>query len=251
MSRMKANRFVAYFDMLGMGSAVKRNVDEAWGALSDLQATINSDFGMRVGGKDIRLNDRVKKRLLSDTIVLFTLGDEVEDVWAITVLCSKMFMENLRRCVPLRGAIAHGEFYFNFDLDLILGVPLVCACALAEEAQWLGITVDEVTADRVRTAFALVSKDPVVVEWPVPLKDGKCERKNVVNWPLPLRIRKNFTCPMRVEDFYQAFEPLFGKFDSLKDRDQLKYRNTVQFINAQLDGPGFSKPVVVGDSVPR
>ena len=38
MASMKnSNRYVAHFDMLGMTSAIRKNADEAWGALSDLR----------------------------------------------------------------------------------------------------------------------------------------------------------------------------------------------------------------------
>lgn len=205
MSRKDA-RYVAHFDMLGMKEAVLRNQDEAWGALSDLNAAKERiyEISIEIVSSGHVIKDRVKTFIFSDTIIIFTLSDLPEDLYSILILSSELFSNSLHRCVPLRGGIAHGDFFFNLDLGLFLGVPLK-------------------TAENTHP----------IIEWDIPLKNQKSKRGYVLNWPKIFK--NNFTIkPVPLADFYSPFESLFGSYSELREDVKAKYVNTVEFINNQL-----------------
>ncbi len=131
--------------MLGMESAVRRNEDAAWGALSDLQfAKTKSHYtSIILPAKANIITARIKTLMFSDTVLFFSYSDELDDLYAILILSAEFFKDALHKCVPIRGGIAHGNFFFNFDLGLYLGSSLIDAYHLGEESQWLGIVVDQ------------------------------------------------------------------------------------------------------------
>jgi len=141
----------------------------------------------------------------------------------------------------------HGQFRFNLDHSIFSGPALVESYRLGERAQWLGLIVDKVVAERSRVyGLQAGTSVPVIVEWDVPVQPEKAlcglrkkngvVRQSVVNWPAVFR--RNFTVPppISVKCFYQAFEQLFGLFEKLSQKEQAKYKNTVAFINAMLSG---------------
>jgi hypothetical protein len=230
-------RFVAFFDMLGMSDLSLRDADIAWGALSDLSKAKNEilKIGIEIVNTSEIIEDRVRAFTFSDSIVAFTLSNQVVDTYAIVILSSELFSAALHSCIPLRGAIAHGRFLFNFDQNLFAGPPLVNAYRLSEEAQWLGIRLDEVVASKARD-IPLQSKqgNQIIIDWEVPTKSGEKMKSHVIDWVTPHI--NNFTVqpPVSVQQFYQAFQSMFGCFEQLPESVQRKYTNTVEFINNRL-----------------
>ena len=232
----KDARYVAHFDMLGMKEAVLRNQDVAWDALSDLNAAKERiyELSIEIISSGHVIKDRVKTFIFSDTIIIFTLSDLPEDLYSILILSSELFSNSLHRCVPLRGGIAHGDFFFNLDLGLFLGVPLVNAYQIGEEAQWAGITVDKYVFQKSKSIPLKTAENThPIIEWDIPLKNQKSKRGYVLNWPKIFK--NNFTIkPVPLADFYSPFESLFGSYSALREDVKAKYVNTVKFINNQL-----------------
>ena len=205
-SKMKQDhkRFVAHFDMLGMKQAILRNDNEAWGALCDINEAKKRIYriSIEVKNKDMIVADRVRTFFFSDTVIIFTLSDELEDLYAILILSSELFSNSFHRCVPLRGGLAHGEFYFNLDESLFLGKPLVKAYEIGECAQWIGIVVDEFIAE-------MAEPYPIgeeIIQWNVPQKDNTFKREFVLNWPW--FFRNNFTIkPVTIAAFLKPLYP--------------------------------------------
>ncbi len=234
-NRPKQNRYVAYFDMLGFKTATLKNSAEAWGALSDLRRCMDEVSGIpiKIKNENVILIDRIKIFILADSVLIFTAEDLEYDLVAILMLTSELFAKALYRCVPLRGAITHGEFFYNLDLSIFGGVPFVCAYELEKSVQWSGIVVDDTVAERHKEVSIL--KD-VIIPWDVPLKNGTKERKQVVDWVRPHKENFKKKPPITVADYYRAFEKLFGPYSDLKSDVQAKYINTVDFINCLLTG---------------
>lgn len=231
-------RYVAYFDMLGMSHLTLRDPEVAWNAVSGLNQAQHESLriSIELSATSQTIRDRVRAFTFSDSIVMFSLSDGPSDTWAIVVLATELFARSLHYCVPIRGGIAHGRFFFNFDRNLFVGPPLVEAYHLAEEAQWLGIRVDDTVA---ANAHALPISSPrgrpAIVEWPVPLKSGASPLSHVSDWPETHRANFTKTPPIAVEAFYQAFVGLFGCFANLPLDVRQKYANTVDFVNARLE----------------
>lgn len=235
---MKNNyKYVAHLDMLGMTEAIRCNANEAWGALSDLRLSennIDANYKIKLPASNLFADNRVYKRRFSDTIILFTLDNKVEDLYAILFKSVLLFLEALKKCIPLRGGISYGEFFINFELDMFLGKALVDAHHLGETAQWLGIVIDDVIYQN-RNLIPDHQNQPFMVRWDLPIKNEKeirKEIKSVLNWPA--LFMPTVALPISVEDFYKPFESLFGNFNKLHGNVQGKYVNTTNFINYQL-----------------
>ncbi len=231
------NRYVAHFDILGMTSAIRRNADEAWGALSDLRQVekeIDTNYKIKLPNSNTIVNGHAHCKRFSDTIILFTLEDNIEDLYAILFKSALLFCKSLKKCIPLRGGIAYGEFFINFELEMFLGKALIDAHDIGESAQWLGVVID----DAIYQKHNLIPKhdnQPFMVKWDLSMKSEKeikKEIKSVLNWPVSFKPTVNL--PVSTKDFYAPFESLFGSFEELPINIQNKYKNTVDFMNYQL-----------------
>lgn len=231
------SRYVAYLDMLGMSQLTVRDPELAWQALSGLNETQQEILGLEIEllTTGNRIRDRVRAFTFSDSIVMFSLSDELPDTWAMVILASELFTQALHCCIPVRGAIAHGRFLFNLERNLFAGPPLVSAYHLAEEAQWLGVRVDEAVAARAQ-AIPINSPRgrPVVIEWGVRVKSGARIVSHVVDWVETHRANFTVPPPIGVEAFYEAFVRMFGRLEELPLDVRVKYENTVEFVNERL-----------------
>lgn len=234
------NRYVAHFDMLGFKNAITRNLDEAWGALCDLRSSMDEILRMtieNISPKQI-IDNRIKAHIFSDSILIFTLSNQPEDLKAILILTVQLFAKSLAACVPLRGGISFGKFYFNHNLNLFCGVPFVQAYQIGECAQWSGIVVhDSVAKNYFNDPDKPTSGEaPALVQWGVPIKPSGQKEHWVINWPHICKSSFNKS-PITTKKYYQAFESLFGSYDELKEDAKTKYENTVKFVNWALDTP--------------
>lgn len=217
--------------MLGMKRATLRNSDEAWGALSDISAAKDRIYqtAIEIRSSNKIIANRVRTFFFSDTVIVFSLADTYEDIYAMLILSTRLFFDALKKCVPMRGGIAHGEFFFNEKKGLFLGEALIRAYQAGECAQWLGIVTDE-------SFTAEAKKAPIgnnIVKWRVPQNDGRIKETNVINWP------RNYADSFKVKPvtanaFYEAFVSLFGPYEEQTDSVKMKYLNTVTFINSML-----------------
>lgn len=231
----KDNRFVAHFDMLGMAALTKRDPDLAWQKLTDLRFAHEERLNLvieRVDTNELIVN-QIQTFTFSDTIIAFSKGSTENDALAIFTLTTELFSRTLHDCVPIRGGIAHGRFAFNFELNLFSGPALVDAYELGESSQWLGIVVDEHTAEVV--SKLLIGKSPrgrdLIVPWNVPCKGNALRQRMVVNWPETQYRNYSGTLPLTVGSFYQPFSNLFGSLGELAPSVVAKYENTVAFFN--------------------
>jgi hypothetical protein len=179
-------------------------------------------------------------RLFSDSVLLFTFRGCVEDLYLILILSAELFAQSLHRCVPLRGAIAYGDFYYYLKKSLFCGIPLVKAQETGERAQWSGIMIDDDVAVHYQKAPLTSQDEYAIMRWSVPVKgkDGDEVTKEehwVLKWPLIHRNNFNIEPPISPELYSKAFESLFkGTYKDWPKDIQAKYDNTVEFINAIL-----------------
>lgn len=230
-------RYVAYFDMLGMKTAVYRDLFKAWEALGTIdnarEQIYRYSFDLKDINKTVVLQDRLKYFIFSDTIIAFTYKDEIEDLWAILFFSIEIFCQCLHRCIPLRGGISFGDFLFNLDKNFFLGRPLIEAHAISEPAQWLGIILSDYVASQcIANNIQGDDKEPIVVDWDVEQKDSSIQKRSVINWSATHKNNFIDKPPITAPQFYEAFEGLFGEYAKLRDKDKRKHINTVKFINS-------------------
>ena len=227
------NRFVAHFDMLGMRALAKRNPDLAWQTLIDLSWARDErmHLGIERRNSGNLISDRVHSFIFSDTLIAFSLGNEQDDVLALLILTTEVFTRALYYGIPLRGGISHGRFNFDIGLNLFSGPALVDAYELGELSQWLGVVVDDYTAE-------VAKSTPIhehIVRWNVPVKNKRPVERNVVNWVKTQRGNYRGPIPLTIDAFYSPMAKLFGPLEELGQTIRMKYENTVEFFNAHYD----------------
>ncbi|MFZ0889901.1 MAG: hypothetical protein WA005_15755 [Candidatus Binataceae bacterium] len=240
--RRSGLRYVAFFDILGMSDLILQNHEKAWEILGRIRHEMIAGMEQQrfevslTGGSPVKRfknADYIKYFTFSDSILLFTDGETVLDLLSIVSFCTEFFASAFYRCVPLRGNIAHGEFWFNLQHNVFSGPALVMAYRAAEDPQWMGVTVDSVVSERLNLGLP---QAPHLCEWDVPVKSqSEPKRLSVVNWPALHRNAFSVRPPITAEHLYAAaFERVFGPFQSLEPSAQAKYVNTALFINAKL-----------------
>src|SRR6266853_164897 len=179
------DRFVGHFDMLGMSALTKRDPDLAWTKLSQLSQARDKRMHLGIERLDTKesITDQIRSFIFSDTLIAFSKGNTHNDALALLLLTTEVFTLALHHCIPLRGGIAHGRFSFNLDQNLFSGPALVDAYDVGEASQWLGVVIDDKTADILKNTpiRSQTGKDAVVL-WDVPVKEGTPVTRNVVNW---------------------------------------------------------------------
>lgn len=238
MKSHRDNRFVAHFDMLGMSALTKRNPDLAWERLSALSRARDERMHLGIRRLDTHefITDQVQSFIFSDTLVAFSKGNTQNDVMALLLLTTEVFTRALHYCIPLRGGVTHGRFNFNLDRNLFSGPALVDAYAIGESSQWIGVVVDDYTAD-VAKSIPLRSGTgrETIVQWDVPMKAEPLASRHVVNWVQTHRHNYRGPIPLTVETFYAPLANLFGPLETLAPSSRIKYENTVEFFNAYYD----------------
>ena len=230
------DRFVGHFDMLGMSALTKRAPDLAWQKLSELSQARDKRLHLGIERLDTKelITDQIKSFIFSDTLIAFSKGSTQNDALALLLLTTEVFTLALHHCIPLRGGIAHGRFSFNLDQNLFSGPALVDAYNLGEGSQWLGVVIDDRTAEAVKnTPIRSQGGKDAVTLWDVPIKNGSSVTRSVVNWVETHRHNYVGPVPLTVEMFYSPMAALFGPWEKLPREIQIKYENTVSFFNAQ------------------
>lgn len=232
-------RYVAYFDMLGFKEAIKLNQDIAWSCISEMQRSMDEILRIRIKdtSNNFIIEDRIRAFIFSDSVVLFSLSNEYMDLMAILILSTQLFGRSVKYRIPLRGGISYGDFYFNFEKNLFCGLPLVKAFEMGECIQWSGVVLDsiiihhcEVNKKNDKEFFC----SNIQIPWKGKLKDSNTINIYALNWPSVFRNNWAKKPPISVEDYYKAFEKIFGSYQSLKKEIQQKYINTIEFVNFSL-----------------
>lgn len=151
--------------------------------------------------------------------------------------CNEILTLLLSRSIPFRVGMAYGLFVFNLDEGVFAGPPWIQAYRLGEDAQWIGVVLDQSVAERaaqLELPLQDMNGNDLVVQWDVPLKNGSKAPRSVLAWPRSHRNNFRVKPPISVESFYQAFVQLFGPLSELRSREREKYENTVAFVNAML-----------------
>jgi hypothetical protein len=230
-------RFVAHVDILGMSAIVEKSTDEAWGMLSDLVATRdrvrNSAIEFLQTKEMVYMSSATQAVTFSDTIIFFTEGASDTELRSLVILVTELLHKAMCNCVPVRIGLALGRFLFDIDQSMYAGPALIEAYRAGESSQWLGISLAKSVQERARNLGLKSGSSDIIVEWPVPVKDG-VEQRLVVNWPAVFAHDFKVSPPISVAQFYQAFERAFGPYVDLANDVQVKYVNTAEFVNERL-----------------
>lgn len=229
---MFPKRWVACFDILGFSNLIKSSsfysnpsiVLEVYekalqDAKNELQ-TLNSTLE----------GTRINRLHFSDTFLFYSKDDTPESYsWIQSV--AKNF---IRHCldgdpsIPLRGAIAYGEFYADQDKGIYFGEAFIEAYEGAESQNWIGLILTKTVESKVHEYGLYTSRHqfPVVN---VPIKKEYKTKYMSIN--LFTKI-KHPAYSFHAENLEQTtrIQTLKMMKQYAEEKDKIKYQNTIDHI---------------------
>jgi hypothetical protein len=148
-----------------------------------------SNKAVRLGGR--QLANRVITFTFNDTILIVYQTEKPEksvnlkDVQRFGELLRRFTVKSLEHGILFRGAIAIGRFYVDRDTNTVIGEAVTDAAVWYDCADWIGIIA---TPHGTLLIQSLIEQEHgdigrLMVDFPVPLKDGSVLSLKAVNWP--------------------------------------------------------------------
>jgi hypothetical protein len=213
-------KWVSCFDRLGFKIYLRNH--GLVNAFCDMRWCLNElEFHGKLNG--------VQFAWFSDTFLLYTCDDSRDSFCAIDEAARGFFDELVDAGIPLRGAMAFGDFYADKTGGIFLGNSLVDAYEYGQGFDWLGFALHGSALKRMEEV-GLPTSGPYYKQSGVKSKNRKAggsEQETVVAYlvglssPLPLDGRN---------PYLQAVEEMESCAED--KRHKTKYLNTVQFNKA-------------------
>lgn len=110
---------------------------------------------------------------------------ELKQIVAFFTILRKFLVDSLTHKILFRGSVAIGTFYAEKDSNTVIGQAVTDAAAWYDKADWIGI---QATPKATIIIQRWVEKDSetkghLMLDYDVPLKDGKSVSVTAVNWP--------------------------------------------------------------------
>ncbi len=176
MSDSEQESYLALFDVLGFASKIKT---------SSIQDMISSLQHLEY----IAGTKGVQSIVFSDTVLLYTIGTNPQDLYELVEHCCKLVAECNRNDLMLRGAITRGEFYH--ERQIFLGKAMVTAYYLEQSQEWMGAVMDRVLVDKLdhsdnpgeQRCWKELRDHQLLIPYRAPLKDGPAGNLWCLGWP--------------------------------------------------------------------
>lgn len=143
---LTANRFVAFFDILGFKELVnsqKHNeVLEKLNKLVISARKLKNIGHIQFFSERSISNDQTKFVTFSDSYIFFSKGDSKQDAMKILFDSYAIIISALKLGIPIKGSISYGEITVDFNNNLFFGKPIIDAYLLHEELQMLTVIID-------------------------------------------------------------------------------------------------------------
>jgi len=214
-------RWVSYFDRLGFGQFTAEH-----GLVEIFSETSFCLSEARRHGQDFA---NVECAWFSDTFLFWSTDDSRASCRAVAEASRWFFDGLIDSKVPLRGALAFGDFYGDKANGLFFGKALVDACHCGEKYDWLGFVLHESALKQMAEVGQPVS-DLCYKRWDAKFKKTKTnsvEKESVVAYlPGPGSIR-----PVPEVGGNPCLEAVEGMASWTEcEGHRRKYENTIRFI---------------------
>lgn len=139
-----ANRFVAFFDIMGFKDRIIRQSHEdvynSLKKLSDMRNELNTFNNMDLGKGAIW--GESKSFTFSDSIMFFSKGDTIDDLNKILVDSHNIIIEAFHYKIPIKGALSYGKITIDIENSIYFGQPIIDAYLLHEELMLYSVIAD-------------------------------------------------------------------------------------------------------------
>ena len=126
----------------------------------------------------------------NDTVLIAFKTDceppRLKQIVAFFTILRKFFVDSLAHKILFRGSVAIGTFYADNDSNTVMGQAVTDAAAWYDKADWVGIHATPkatIVITRRWLERDCVTRGHLMLDYDVPLKDGKSVRVKTVNWP--------------------------------------------------------------------
>lgn len=232
-------RFVAFFDILGFKDLVMRSShSEIYDKLNGISKTKkwledlsnDAENNSRIG------NGEIYTVSFSDSIVLFSKNDDVENFTFFLVAVRWLFAKAIENNTPMKGGIAHGEISLNKSEQIYFGQAIIDAYFIEEDVNYFGVTahnsIDKYIDDN-HNFLDINYIEEILFDCITPLKCGKIEHKNV-DWFKKLDVVENQNSSKAK---LLATENLIKKFRMTSSGSPRKYiDNTLEVLRCMRKG---------------
>lgn len=155
-------------DVLGFSNIVSNSDEGELAGRVQAWVDLSSDAAKRAGVDSVQL--------ISDT--LFASTDSTTEGLRRLVTCAQLLLaDGTARSLPIRGAIAHGQFQWG---QLTYGKAVVGAHHLEMSQEWVGVACEN-ELPHLESHWGIRS----LVAYPVPLRSGMVRVHPVVAWDVP------------------------------------------------------------------
>lgn len=220
-SSNSGKRWVSYFDRLGF-----ENYTREHDLITVFHETRSWLEGAKEEGQDF---GNVELIWFSDTVIFYSTDDSRSSFQAVAG-ASRSFFDELLNCrIPVRGALAFGDFYADKANNIFLGKALVDACKYGEKFDWLGFVLHRSALERMAQVCQPVS-DLTYRRWDTPFNNRKTnavEKESVVAY----LVGPGSIMPVDGSNPYlKALEEMAGS--ARCENYKRKYENTIHFLKA-------------------
>jgi hypothetical protein len=209
------NRWVAYFDLLGTKALINSG--------RYIEVFRSYKNALKRSKSQLKSYENLSRICLSETFIIFSKDDSLSSFASIHSI-SRWFMFFLLKAeIPLRGAIAYGEFYADESEQIFFGKALVEAYEYAEQQNWIGLILVPSTIQRLDSIGLPANKMYDYAEWDVVFKNRlpaieKCYACIVGNWN---KINSKNSC-------LENLKRMMTKTTDLNVQN--KYKRTIEFV---------------------
>lgn len=139
-----ANRFVAFFDIMGFKDMVSRKsheeVLETLKSLSKSRSQLDN-LNYYQFSSETRIGETMSFTF-SDSIIIFSKKDSIDDLNKIIMDCSYILEQSISDKIPIKGAISYGKTTIDKEMSLFFGQPIIDSFYLHENLCLYGVIAD-------------------------------------------------------------------------------------------------------------
>ena len=194
------NKFVGFVDIMGFKDKLFRKPHAE--SLKDILTFANAIEEVR---KTQRKGEvKIQSANFSDSVLGVTREATSSEAHCIIRVFEKYFVEGLSSGIPIKGAMAYGEFTADFKKNVFCGIPLVDAYLLGEELGFYGVTLHHTFQRKLVDLGELnhFVKENWIIEYDTPFKSSGKSKHYCINWLKAVKDDKTDEVENRVKEFY-------------------------------------------------
>jgi hypothetical protein len=183
--------FIAILDALGAANYTSEEIAQFLESRQRVLSLLGSKAAAFLGRVEA---SRVSTFTFNDTVVIAYETDHplsLDDIDAFGTLLRHFQVKSIANGILFRGAISIGTFYSDEATNTIMGKAVTDAAAWYDKSDWIGIaaTPQATLLIRSQQRQGVKDVDHVMIDYPVPMKDGTVLSLRAVNWPKGFYVR--------------------------------------------------------------